>query len=564
MLKKVRIRAKIFFIVLVAVLPTVFFSVYSAVSFQRTNLSERATFIENLCDGFTNEQRLIVRNAEQMLLAISQTRSVKWKEHQFLNRYLRDLMFLYPDYAVLLCADNDGLVFASSVGKTGYRLEDRRYLQNARANGAFTVGHYLISRSTGIPAITFTLPTRDVEGKFLFLIATYSLEKYARELSLNRLQNGEILEICDETGLLLFSTEPDGERRVGTPVNEELFRRMKEYQRVDPFRQTIDGKSWLITANSYERNGTSLYLSVRVSYGKVLRESFIPVARVLLFMLFACVCAFFLSLALAQRLFVTRIERLTDYTDALAQGNLSVRSGLNNAKDEITVLMESFNTMAASLEERNAANEQSIREKESLLQELQKRVSDNLQLLSSMINLQIGYAADDGVRLSLMTTHSRVMALALVYDTIYRYSDVQLVQMHRYCRGLCENLVSMYADVGKDIDCAVSGTDVALPIDKALPVALIINELVSNSIVHAFTDRAGGRIGILFTMDGDSTLCVTISDDGSGFESDLKHVDSLGYEMIEALVEQIRGTLTVESGPSGSHVTVRFRYVRLD
>ena len=496
-----------------------------------------------------------------MLLAISQTRSVKWKEHQFLNRYLRDLMFLYPDYAVLLCADNDGLVFASSVGKTGYRLEDRRYLQNARANGVFTVGHYLISRSTGIPAITFTLPARDVEGKFLFLIATYSLEKYARELSLNRLQNGEILEICDEEGLLLFSTEPDGERKVGTPVNGELFRRMRENKRVDAFRQTIDGKTWLVTANSYERNGTSIYLSVRVSYGKVLRESFIPVARVLLFMLFACVCAFLLSLGLARRLFVARIERLTEYTDALAQGNLSVRSGLNNAKDEITELMESFNSMAASLEDRSRANEQSIREKEALLLELQKRVSDNLQLLSSMINLQIGYAADDGVRLSLVTTHSRVMALALVYETIYRYSDVQLVQMHRYCRGLCDNLVSMYADVGKSIECDIEGIDVSLSLNTALPVALLINELVSNSILHAFTGRPGGRIGILFSKDGNSTLTVTISDDGSGFESDLKNMDSLGYEMIEALVEQIRGSLTVESGPGGSHVSVRFQPV---
>lgn len=559
MLKKVRIRAKIFFIVLVAVIPTVFFSVFSAVSFQQKSIAERATFIENLCDGFTNEQRLIVRNAEQMLLAISQTRSVKNRDFQYLNQYLRDLMILYPDYAVLLCADDTSLVVASGVGKTGYTLEDRPYLQEAKSNGSFTIGNYIVSRSTGIPVLAFTLPVKDARGMSLYLIATHALGKYTRELSLNRLQNGEILEICDDGGLLLFSTEPGSEARIGTPIQNSLYRLMRQSPRQAATRHEIDGRTWLITTNSYARNGKSIYISVRVPYAKVLRESFIPVARVLLFMLFACVCAFFLSLALARRLFVMRIERLTEYTDALAQGNLSVRSGLNNAKDEITALMESFNSMASSLEERNATNERTIREKEELLLELQKRVSDNLQLLSSMINLQIGYAADDGVRRSLVTTHSRVMALALVYETIYRYSDVQLVQMHRYCRGLCDNLVSMYADVGKDIDCAISGTDVSLALDKALPVALIINELVSNSIVHAFAGRPGGRISVFFSKEWDSTLTVTIGDDGSGFESDLKNIDSLGYEMIEALVEQIRGTLTVESGPEGSRVTVRFQ-----
>ena len=77
MQRKVQIRTKIFLIVLVAVIPTVVIAIYSALFFQRTYIKEKATAITNLCEGFSNEQRLIVRNAEEMLLAISQTRSVQ-------------------------------------------------------------------------------------------------------------------------------------------------------------------------------------------------------------------------------------------------------------------------------------------------------------------------------------------------------------------------------------------------------------------------------------------------------------------------------------------------------
>lgn len=558
MQRKVRIRTKIFFIVLVAVLPTVVFSVYSAISFQQTVLEEQETFLANLCDGYVNEQRLIVRTAEHMLLAISQTRSVQNRDYSFLNKYLRDLMVLYPDYAVLLCVNGNGIVVASGIGRTGYSLDDRPYLAHARHTKMFTMGQYIISRSTGVPAITFTLPARDRSGEWVYLVATYSLEKYTRELSVGRLGKDIILEISDDNGTCIFSSAKDPEVKIGDAMPEEMSRWMETSTLTGPRILEFGGQGWLASASRYSRNGNSVRVSVRVPYKAVYAAALVPVVRIFLLMGGACLSAFLVSLWLARRLFVVRIERLTDYTEALARGDMSVRSGINTAHDEITVLMEAFNSMAASLEERSLSNQRTLREREALLQELQKRVSDNLQLLSSMINLQIGHSADEDVRLSLMTTHSRVMALALVYETIYLYSDIQQVQMHRYCRGLADYLVNLYADVGTFIACSIGGTDIALPLDKALPLALVLNELVSNSILHAFAGKSSGKITISFEQETPVQALMIIQDDGSGIEGDVLRRDTLGYEMIEALVEQVRGSLAVESDAEGTRISVRF------
>lgn len=557
MTRKVHIRTKIFFIVLVAVIPTVFVSLYSALSFKNLYLIRNKTQINTVCGGYVNEQRHIARNAEEMMLAISQTRSVQYKDYAYLTVYLGDLMKKYPGYAVLLAANEDAVVVASGVNKTEYSLVDRPYLQRAMNSGAFTIGHFIVSRSTGIPSVTYTLPVTDRAGDTLYIIATYALESYLDEMSLAGLPPGLVLEVFDVDGRRLFYAGDESGRPPGEPVSGTLFARAKNGP-VNAELVEIDGSSWLTSIGSYSRSGIPVYVSVRASYDDVLYHSYAPVFVLLIVMLISCSGAAFISLFMARRLFVGRVEKLTEYTRSLAMGNLSVRSGINTARDEITELMESFNIMAAALEERNALNERSLREKELLLAELQKRVSDNLQLLSSMISLQLGHTANNDARLSLMTTHSRVMALAMVYETIYRYSDVQDVCLHRYTNGLCEYLIALYADVGKEIQSDVCGIDLSLRIEKALPLALIINELVSNSLMHAFPDRPEGTIGIFFERHHDESVSMTVSDNGIGFDWSSVDHDSFGFEMINALVDQLRGSITVESTDSGTRVTVQF------
>ena len=556
--RKVHIRTKIFLIVLVAVIPTILITLYSAWSFRQTYIHEKTTAITNLCEGFLNEQRLIIRNGEETLLAISQTRSVQDRQYQYLDSYLRDLLLTYRDYSVLLAADGSGTVVASAIGQTGYSIADRDYFSQALQTQKFTTGGFIISKSTGLPSLPMALPVRDRSGKMVVLIATFDLGSYYRELSLSRLSKDNCLEIFDFDGNRLFSSLLDRQPSSGKSVSSDLLALARSAPDVVARRATLNGIEYLVSTGVVSDKGRSVYVSVRTPWILVSSEAARPANAVLLVMIVALALAFGLSILLASRLFVRRIENLTDHTKLLAEGKFDIRSDLGRANDEITELVESFNLMASTIGERNLVNQRTIAEKEALLHELQQRISDNLQLLSSMVNLQIEHASDASIRYSLLTTHSRVMALALVYETLYRYSDIHLVDMQRYGRGLCEFLVNLYADIGTEIVCAVSGEEVCLTIEKSLPIALIMNELVSNSILHAFPNGAKGEIKIAFAQNFPSIVSLDITDNGIGFEGDIHQNDTLGFEMIEALVEQVHGTLVVASNSSGTGIGIRF------
>jgi len=533
-------------------------TIYSSINFKNSHLIEEKTYLTNLCDGFVNEQRLIIKNSEEILLAISQTSSVQEEDYVNLNIYFSNLMTVYSSYAVLLAADRNGIVVASGINQTGYSLADRDYFKQAISTNKFTIGGYVISKSTGRPILPLALPVKDRKGNSLVLIATFDLENYYNELALSRLPVNSCLEIFDNAGLRLFSSITDNHSQMGQTVSFDLFNYVKNHSDMVARIVSMKGIDYLVSAGSTTENNRSVYVTLRTPWLLVKGESDKPAEQMLLVMFISLILAFGLSLWLARRLIVSRIEKLKNHTKLLADGQTGIRSNLNNTYDEITDLMESFNTMAVALEERSLDNQQTLAEKENLLLELQQRISDNLQLLSSMVNLQIEHTTEENIRRALMTTHSRVMALALVYETIYRYSNIHLVDMQKYSNGLCEFLISLYADVGSEMSCRVTGAEISLQIDKALPISLILNELVSNSILHAFPDGTQGVIQIVFERISNSMIALHIIDNGIGFKSDIHGNDTLGFEMIEALAEQVHGLLTISSNPDGTDIEIRF------
>lgn len=556
---KIHIRTKLFLIVLVAALPTIAIALYSARSSRSAYIRQKNQFITNLCEGFLNEQRLIIRNAEEMLLAVSCTNEAQNGEPSALGAFFRDLMKTYPNYAVLLAADARGDVFASGLGKTGFSLADRKYFNQAVKTGAFTPGEYIVSKSTSLPAIPFALPVKTRKGGQIVLIASFAIDNYYHEMSLGRLGGSCYLEIFDTNGIRLFYSLDENLDAVGKGVYPELFSYAVGCPDTAARLSVVNGIQYLVSAGKVTINGNSIYVTVRMPYRDALAEAKKPSSYMLVVMIAAVLLAFCLSLALARVMLINRIESLTEHTKLLAEGKSQAFCGGDSARDEISDLMDSFNSMATVLAERNATNQRTISEKEHLLNELKQRVSDNLQLISSMVSLQIGHASDEKVLHELQTAHSRIMAMALVYETIYRYSDVHLVDMPLFCNGLYDYLVSLYADVGANVSCGVSGDDVSLPVSKALPIALILNEVVSNCLRHAFPSGTAGSIRIAFKTGAAGEVKMEIADNGSGFEVSSPHDDTLGFEMMEALATQVRGTLKVKSDTEGTIVRVSFR-----
>jgi two-component sensor histidine kinase len=190
----------------------------------------------------------------------------------------------------------------------------------------------------------------------------------------------------------------------------------------------------------------------------------------------------------------------------------------------------------------------SLREKELLLKEIHHRVKNNLQITSSLLRLQAGKIADTGVRQLLRESQDRIRSMALVHDMLYRSQDLARIDFPEYVRTLVVQLFRSYNATGR-IRPVVELGPIVFGVDLAVPCGLIINELVSNALKHAFPgDRRGElRVGMIAAAGG---YRLSVQDDGIGLPPALDHLhtDTLGLELVRMLTEQIGGRLHLDRG----------------
>ncbi len=201
----------------------------------------------------------------------------------------------------------------------------------------------------------------------------------------------------------------------------------------------------------------------------------------------------------------------------------------------------------------------SLRDKEVLVQEIHHRVKNNLQVISSILSLQAKYIRDEGLMLALNETRNRVRAIAAIHEMLYQTKGFARIEIGPYLRQLAAMLLDFYGVAEGAIAVDIGIDAVWLDIDKAIPCGLIVNELISNSLKHAFKNKGKGRIGISLRSEKENWYALTVSDNGIGFQKDfdIRKAHSLGLQMVHLLADQLGGTAGI-GGREGAEVVVRF------
>jgi two-component sensor histidine kinase len=191
----------------------------------------------------------------------------------------------------------------------------------------------------------------------------------------------------------------------------------------------------------------------------------------------------------------------------------------------------------------------SIKEKELLLKELHHRVKNNLQIISSIFSLQSQHVDNPEIRSILRESQNRIISIALIHEKLYQSDTIANLNLAEYIETLAINLFTSYGISSKDIRLNLNVCDVYLNIDTAIPCGLIINELVSNCLKHAFLDRASGEVSITLSVLSEGVLNLKVHDNGIGIPEnlDIKKVSSLGLSLVDALVFQIKGELSMSN-----------------
>jgi PAS domain S-box-containing protein len=200
-------------------------------------------------------------------------------------------------------------------------------------------------------------------------------------------------------------------------------------------------------------------------------------------------------------------------------------------------------------ERKNLQNEvaASLKEKEILLKEIHHRVKNNMQIISSLLSLQAKLMKDEPSRDAILESQTRVMSIALVHEKLYQSKSFAEIDYNDYLKKIADNLLQSYGIPRGKIRIEIHADKIVLPISKAIPISLIINEMLSNSLKYAFPGERTGVIVVDVQKAGDKyTLIVRDNGIGLPVEIDLEHIETLGLQLVNSLVAQILGTITLD------------------
>ena len=226
-----------------------------------------------------------------------------------------------------------------------------------------------------------------------------------------------------------------------------------------------------------------------------------------------------------------------------------------------------FVSIIQDITQRKKAEEylqESLKEKEVLLREVHHRVKNNLQIISSLLNLQSSYINDEKAYEYFQESQNRIRSMALIHEKLYRPKDLTKINFSEYLQDLISYLSSMYRKNNHTIIFNTEIEDAYINMDIAITLGLIINELVSNSLKYAFPNNLSGKVSINLHNKNEN-LVLSVQDDGIGFPADfdLSNNNSLGLQLVKAFTQQLKGELEIND-KNGTTINITFPKLEKD
>lgn len=208
----------------------------------------------------------------------------------------------------------------------------------------------------------------------------------------------------------------------------------------------------------------------------------------------------------------------------------------------------------------NLLLQHSNKEKELLLKEIHHRVKNNLQIVTSLLNLQANSIEDEKTKSLFEISLHRINSMALVHELLYQSKDFSQINYGRYLERLIHPLIDSMNPTGSSILLKIEADDISLNINTSIPLGLLINEIITNSLKHGFEANQTGEIYLRLHDDGESNFRLCIGDNGNGYDNNfnIENADSLGLQLIHSLTEQLSGTISRDCSMAGTHYCVKF------
>jgi PAS domain S-box-containing protein len=225
-----------------------------------------------------------------------------------------------------------------------------------------------------------------------------------------------------------------------------------------------------------------------------------------------------------------------------------VEIGLNSIETEDGPMVLSAIVDISDRKRKEAGIRAALQEKDIQLGEIHHRVKNNLQIVSSLLDLQSGRISDPAVQDMLRDSRNRIRSMALIHQTLYESGNVAEVDFGRFLKTLVPMLTASYGIDARSITLSIDVEQVLLPIGSAIPCGLVVNELISNALKHAFRPGNGGDINVGLKRVPGGAVVLSVSDTGIGVPEhvDITGTGTLGLQLVSLLADQLGGTATMQ------------------
>tara|TARA_B100000809_G_C15027762_1_gene490805 strand:+ start:114 stop:899 length:786 start_codon:yes stop_codon:yes gene_type:complete len=256
-----------------------------------------------------------------------------------------------------------------------------------------------------------------------------------------------------------------------------------------------------------------------------------------------------------------RISHILNNLLELASGNFDISDLPDVKNDDIDAIDRGIFMLGEQLKAEHLKQEQFIIEKETLIKEVHHRVKNNLQVITSLLSLQSNEIDNDRAKEIFLNSQNRIKSMAMIHEMLYRTEDFKQIDYNDYTQKLINNLIDLNLN---KFEFKLDIEDIFFNISTSIPLGLVINEIVTNSIKHGFEDSEKGAISIVIKNISDKNYIMKIGDNGIGNIQGWKDKESssLGLNLIELLIDQLNGTIKMDSKKRGINYIINFQELK--
>lgn len=548
------LRVRLLAVIVLALVPLLTLSgIYTQSRFETARDNQRELLAAR-AQLTAQSQQQVIMGAGAVMSALAQQAPVRLGG-ALCARTLAQALTDQPAYSNIIRVNARGVVACSAEPvAAGVRFDEARWFEQARDSEQFLVGALEIDPITSETVIRAVSPVFDAEGAFAGALATgirlQALQRLGRE------QAGDArAALVDREGRVLTESRDMGLARIEDALlTEALAAGSARFSGAGP-----DGSARLFVLAPL--GSTGMFALLAETAADFVDFALVDVTGTVLLPVLMLAAAGAVIWIATEMMILRWLRYLQRFAAAYARGRYSVRPvQAQRAPGELRDLAGGFDIMAASIAERDEALTRSLAYQEMLLKEVHHRVKNNLQIITSLINLQMRSVDDPKAARVLSDAQSRINALALVHRSLYEAGDFARINLHPFFEELCALTHAAAGGPERGVSLVTRIEPVHLGTERCIPLALFVTEAMTNAYKHAFEGRESGTLSVVAGLGEDGQLTASVTDDGVGSAETAEPArKGVGGALFDAFARQLGGSAHRGPQAEGGHgVSITF------